>query len=216
MNLFLSILALALGPLIYGLVPRNHRLAKALDFLIIGAITAIVILAVLPDLLSKSHWWVFGFALVGFFGPTVVEQTLHRVDHHRVEVKAHLAALALGMLGIALHALTDGAVLATPTGQAAAALPLAVVLHRLPVGITIWWLLRPKFGLGVALGVLAVVVTATVVGYAVGAPVLAGFSEPVTVWFQVFVAGTLLHVVLFRAHSEAHQHEAAASRAVSE
>lgn len=205
--LFLSIVALVLGPLIYGLVPPNHRLAKVLDFLIIAAITAIVALAVLPDLLSRGHWWVLGFALVGFVGPTLVEQMLHRTDHHGVEAKAHVVTLGLGVFGIALHALTDGALLATPAGQStAAALPLAIVVHRLPVGVTIWWLLRPKFGAGVALGGLAFVVAATVVGFTVGAPILASFSEPLTVWFQIFVAGTLLHVVLFRTHLEAHHH----------
>ena len=55
-------------------------------------------------------------------------------------------------------------------------LPVAVLLHRLPVGLTIWFLLRPVYGLGAALDVLGVVGVATAVGFFTSEAV-AGFME---------------------------------------
>ena len=47
------------------------------------------------------------------------------------------------MAGLALHGMLDGVALANAHGHAT---PLAVVLHRLPEGLTLWWLLRPTYG----------------------------------------------------------------------
>ena len=55
-------------------------------------------------------------------------------------------------------------------------LPIGVILHRFPVGLTIWWLLRP-LGAGLAAGVLGILSASTVLGYGVG-PELIDYLPP--------------------------------------
>ena len=55
--------------------------------------------------------------------------------------------LLLALVGIGLHGFTDG--LALGHGHEHAGeymLPWAVILHRLPVGLMVWFLLRPVYG----------------------------------------------------------------------
>ena len=75
-----------------------------------------------------------------------------------------------------------------------------MVLHRVPVGLTIWLLLRPGRGALVAPGTLGLVAGATVIGFLAGDGLLAGVSHRALAGFQALVAGTLLHVVLHRPH----------------
>ena len=82
----------------------------------------------------------------------------------------------------------------------AATLPLlagAVLLHRLPIGIALWWTLAPRYGRRAAVFTLAAMSIATGVGFFGGdllAPGLAFMSV-----FEAFVAGALLHVI-FHTH----------------
>ena len=97
------------------------------------------------------------------------------------------------MLGLSGHGL------AAHGGELLAA---AVVLHRLPVGIAIWRVVRPRYGPGAALWVLAIIIGATSVGTfgaGVARPLLTG---PPLAIFQAFVAGALLHVLLSHGQDE--------------
>jgi uncharacterized membrane protein YraQ (UPF0718 family) len=80
-------------------------------------------------------------------------------------------------------------------------LPLAVILHRFPVGLTIWWLLRPANPLWVPLAVLVGLAVSTAVGFFWGGEVTTNLSGQGVAWFQALVAGSLLHVVLHRPHA---------------
>ncbi len=195
MTLFLaSILALALGPLMYQLAGRGHAMLSILDGFVFAAIGGLVLLSVLPETMAHGGWATVVFIALGFAGPALAERLFHRVAKH-----AHVGALALGLLGLTLHALFDGATLAGDS-VGGAKLPTAVVVHRFPVGLAIWWLLRPHFGRLIATLVLALVAAATATGYGVGPPVAAGLSNQSIAWFQAFVAGSLLHVVFYRPH----------------
>ena len=144
--------------------------------------------------MNHGGWVTLVFVVLGFVSPTFAEKLFRRAAKH-----AHVVALALGLLGLSLHAVLDGAALA---GSAFGGdqLPTAVVVHRFPVGLTIWWLLRPHFGNVVAGLVLTLVAAATAAGYGLGPPVAEGLSGQSVAWFQAFVAGSLLHVVFHRPH----------------
>ena len=111
--------------------------------------------------------------------------------------------LVPALLGLLVHAGLDGAALYTPPlaqGHPADLLPLAVVLHRLPESLAIWWLLSPSRGPRLALAALGAVGLATVAGY-LGAGALLPYAQTQGMaWFQALVGGALLHVVVHRTH----------------
>ncbi|MCO4760969.1 MAG: permease [Myxococcales bacterium] len=89
-------------------------------------------------------------------------------------------------------------------GAALPLLGLAVVLHRLPIGIALWWALAPRFGVGVALGTLIAMAGATVAGFFASDLFAAGLAAMSV--FEAFVAGALLHVI-FHTHVAEPQNE---------
>jgi zinc transporter ZupT len=80
-----------------------------------------------------------------------------------------------------------------------------VVLHNLPVGIAVWFLLAPAFGARLALAVFAVMVGGTVTGFVAGPEMLAVLEAPAVAGFQALLAGSILHVVLHGA-AAGHRH----------
>ena len=208
--LLASIAALVTGPLAYRFARRGTTLT-ILDGFVFVAISGLVILSVLPEAIVHGGATAIVFIVAGFVGPTVAEHLFHRAAKG-----THVAALVLGLVGLCLHALIDGAALGDGLAlQAGGQLPAAVVLHRLPVGLAIWWLLRPHFGTALASLALAAVAGATAVGYAVGPALGAELTVGSVAWFQAFVGGSLLHVVFFRPHLDAHTHGKTATTAAS-
>ena len=72
------------------------------------------------------------------------------------------------------HVHADGTVHGGTHGEGesalhAHALPLAVVLHRIPVAIAIWWLLKPRQGTKAALLTMALIAIGSVLGFALAA-----------------------------------------------
>jgi len=96
------------------------------------------------------------------------------------------------------HALADGVVLA-PDGTDWA-LPAAVVVHSIPVGMAVWWLLAPNFGTWPPLLALLAMGAGTLAGYHYGFALNALLSDQAWAWFQSLVAGTILHVIFGRPH----------------
>ncbi len=189
--LTLSILALLVGPVIYSSVRRRDTMFSLLDGLIFVSVTGLVLLFILPESFEAGGWATLAFAAVGVFGPTFLEGLSRRLAR-----KTHVVALVLGLTGLALHATIDG----TALSHGHSVLPAAVVLHRLPVGLAIWWLLRPTFGIRAAAWVLGLIAGATLLGFAAGPHLVAGLSGQGVAWFQALVAGTLLHVVFHQPH----------------
>ncbi len=209
--LLASIAALVTGPLAYRFAHRSGTALTILDGFVFVAISGLVILSVLPEAIVHGGWIAIVFIVAGFVGPTVAEHLFHRAAKG-----THVAALILGLVGLFLHAFVDGAALGDGLAlQAGGQLPTAVVLHRLPVGLAIWWLLRPHFGTVMASLALTAVAGATTVGYYVGPALGAEIAVGSVAWFQAFVGGSLLHVVFFRPHLDAHTHGKTATTAAS-
>lgn len=85
-------------------------------------------------------------------------------------------------------------------GTSSTTLPLlagAVLLHRLPIGIALWWTLSPRYGRAAAYGTLIAMAGATTLGFFGGAWLAPGIAA-ISV-FEAFVAGALLHVI-FHTH----------------
>lgn len=202
MNLALllaTLLALAAGPFIYALARHQPRLLKAVDTVIVVSIGLLVLVEVLPETFAAGGLWSLLFLGLGLLGPTVVEHLLTRARR-----EAHIAALLLAIVGLVLHSTGDGAAL-SPAGTADGheALAFAVVLHSLPVGLLVWWLLFPNFGYALPSAAIAAMCTGTVAGYWFGVSLSAVLGAQAWAWLQALVAGSLLHVVLGRPHLHA-------------
>ncbi|MEM7167686.1 MAG: permease [Planctomycetota bacterium] len=208
MELLWGLLPLALGPLLFGLSRRLPSAVLMLDGFTFVAIGGLVLAEVLPQAFGLAGWIALPLALLGFAGPTLMER-----GRNRLGKQAHTLALCLALVGLWAHGFVDGMALApgVASGQGGSALVLAVILHRLPVALTIWWLLQPR-GTWVAVSVLTGLGIATVAGYFLAESVVADYLAPgsadpnatiVQFWvgaFEALVGGSLLHVV---AHSSA-------------
>jgi uncharacterized membrane protein YraQ (UPF0718 family) len=190
--LVLSLVLLALVPPLNHFAGRASGLLSGLDGFVFVAIGGLVLVHVLPESYENAGWGALVVALLGVLGPIFIENRLHKAAR-----KVHTFALILAVIGVAAHALADGIILAESNDSG---LPLAVVLHRLPEGLMVWWLLRPTYGSLVAGSVLAGIGVATVAGY-LGASALAAQVDPIWLgYLQALVAGSLLHVMVHRWH----------------
>ena len=198
--LITSVLALALGPLLFRVADAARSTLLALDGFVMVAIAGLVLVHIIPHSIAVAGPLALGVALLGFFGPGIVEHNLHRAAR-----QAHTVTLVLACLGLMVHAFFDGAALGAAglTGAGhhhddGSVLAIAVALHRLPVAITIWWLLRPSSGLFTAAAALTGLGIATICGYAFAGAVESLLSASWVALFQSLVAGSLLHVVIHR------------------
>ncbi len=191
--LVLSLMALLLGPVAYRAARSEHGLLDAVDGFVLVAITGMVVFAILPEAVATGGTTALVMALIGAMGPALAERAYRAAAH-----SSHNLALVLGLVGLGFHGVLDGAALAEGAWQGSGVLPWAVVLHRFPAGLAIWWLLRPGFGLRVASATLALVMAATVAGFAAGPPLLTMSSPAALGWFQGLVGGALVHVVVHR------------------
>ena len=192
--LVLSLAALLLGPPLLRLASGSPGALRLLDGFVYVAIGGLVLLHVLPEVYEVSGWGIVVAAAVGLMAPSFVERRLEESAR-----QAHEAALALAVVALVLHGLFDGVALAADAALDAE-LGLAVVLHRLPVGLTLWWLIQPTRGTKVAAGALGAIAVATVVGYSLGAAAAGWMEGPALGLVYALVAGSLLHVVLHRPH----------------
>ena len=149
-ELIFSIVALAAGPLIFGACRKHAGPLAALDGFIYVSMGGLILVDVFPPAFELGGWLCLVFAFVGLVGPTILERSFRSASR-----QMHLLALGLGLLALSLHALVDGVYLGGASGHEHAhshgahaghghdhtmsGLPLAIILHRLPVGLTVWW-----------------------------------------------------------------------------
>ena len=201
--LLATLAALICGPLLYALARTRPALLRRLDPLFVVVVAGLVLLEVLPTLFKSGGLWNAGFLLAGLLGPTLFEHLITRARR-----EAHIAALGLAILGLLLHSLGDGIAL-SPAGHDPHhhALGLAVAIHSLAVGLLVWWLMAPAFGIGPPAAVLAAMCGVTVAGYVFGADLNLWLGAQGWEWLQALIAGSILHVVFGRPHlQDGHQH----------
>ncbi len=202
--LILSILALFIGPLLYQSFKTRTYWYRLLDGFVVVMITGIVCLEVLPEVLA--HHPLSGMILLGagLMGPTVLEHLFHRMAH-----QVHWTALFIGTLGLVAHAFVDGVILSEISSGAFSSesmLGWGIILHRIPVGLTIWMLLLPRLGRERAVITLGMLIAGTFFGFGYEAVMGTWSSGEGLILFQALAAGSILHVVLHRPH-ESHREQ---------
>ncbi|WP_298775923.1 metal transporter [uncultured Shewanella sp.] len=191
-----SCIALLLGPVFYRFFTTGTGLQKGLDGFIFVSLGGLVLIHILPELLEHGGLLSILFLFIGMWGPSASERLFHKYSD-----VTHNIALFLGVTGLLLHTITDGGaiILAQQEGNSSL-LALGVILHRLPIGLAIWWLLKPQVGIRWAFAVIAVMMLLTGVGYFAGEQLLTHLSLDNTVYLQAFVTGSILHVVIHQPH----------------
>lgn len=189
MNLLLSITALLLGPIIYALGRRNHVARQILDGFIFITIAGIICVHIVPGALAAGGTLAIVFLALGIAFPVMLERGFHSAFH-----EAHVLVLVIAALGLVIHAIIDGIALLPVQGGD---LAYAVILHRLPVGMAIWWSLRPNLGAPVAVAAFVTISIATAVSYILGGPMVELAEARSIAYVQAFVSGSLIHIVAF-------------------
>ena len=206
MTLSLSLIALVLGPFLFTLGQHRPLAKQMLDGFIFVTIAGIVCVHIVPETVEVSGAYAVLFLILGLVFPVVIERFFHRSLR-----QAHAFILLLAALGLVLHATIDGIALLPLNSSMGHAedrggliselfgnqLALGVILHRLPVGMAIWWSVRTSFGVLAAVAAFLLITLATTAAYFLGQPVVELAETPAVLVFQSFVAGSLLHVVTF-------------------
>lgn len=214
MAFILSILALISGPFIYAWGRRRPTAKQILDGFVLITVAGIVCVYIVPDALRHGGIAALGFLAAGLAFPVLLEHTFHRSVS-----RAHVFIVVLAAAGLLLHAVIDGVALLPGVGHAHtpegtphglslsigdSKLAVGVILHRIPVGMAIWWAVRPSFGVVAAVTTFALLIVATGLGWFFGAPIVELAEASSIAWFQAFVAGSLVHVVAF---GVSHRHD---------
>src|SRR5688572_32373494 len=122
----------------YALSRRVRFLLHALDGFVLTAVGSLVLLHIAPRALALGGFWSLALGSIGLALPALFERMVFGRS-------AKGWAIVLGLLGLVSHTLIDGAAIGSE--KEASALSWAIVMHRLPAGILVWWLVRPAFGL---------------------------------------------------------------------
>lgn len=191
-----SLAAPILGALLYRSLHGRNRAVRLVDGFVYVAVPALVAVQVVPHAIEERSLLMIAMVAIGALLPTAFERASRALAEH-----ADNLGILVGVSGLMLHAVLEGAAL-VPTGDPIdPAFGWAVVLHRIPVGLIVWWLVRPRHGIPLAMVAVGSVVAATLAGAFVGTEwtgQVHGFE-----FFEAFVAGTLLHVVF---HQGRHDH----------
>lgn len=197
--LIASIFALGVGPLIYQTFGPMRRTDRIVSGFILAVIIATLLIEVLPEAYGVIGYFAVLLTLLGFAGPTIIERLFTKAAN-----QTHMLTIVLGILGLIIHASIDGAALleSDPSQNHHENLTLAIILHRLPIGLTIWWLLKPLIGERMALATLVMMGIATAGGYSLSMQLIAYHQTAAFTALQAFISGSLLHVVLHKPHDD--------------
>ncbi len=190
-----SLAAPILGAFLYKWLHGQPGTRRIFDGCMYVAIPALIISQTVPHAWPEYGFLTLVALALGVGLPALIERLSTSLATHTDPV-----ATLIGLSGLALHAFLEGAALA----PGATNIGLSVMLHRILVGLAIWWLLLPQHGFRIASLGIAAILAPTVAGYATGIQL---FAEGTGLeLYQVFVGGSLLHVV-FHKGRHAHRHE---------
>ncbi len=193
-----SLVAPVAGACLYRWLHDRPSVVSYFDGFMYVCIPALVVWQVLPHAWADHGVLAIAVLVLGMGTPALIERLSHSFASH-----TDTLALLAGLSGLSLHAFLEGAAFASEVARVG----IAVILHRIPIGLMIWWLLRPRYGFrGASLGIGAIV-AATIAGYLIGARLFGDDQGGGAVLYQAFVGGSLLHTV-FHQGRHTHRHHA--------
>ena len=139
--LLLSLITLFAGPLLFQWLSRSGRVARTLDHVIVVVLIVLVVVLLVPDIIEPLGLAAPGFLLLGYLLPGLLEQSgaPGRRDAAPAQPRRGpgrpVAARSARRGGLA------GSSLRHEPGLAA-----AIILHRFGVGLMLWLIVQPVFG----------------------------------------------------------------------
>ena len=194
--LIASLAAPVLGAMLYPALHNVKLARKIFDYIMVVAVPLLVLGHI------AYHAWPgqIVVALLLVLGGLLFPLLLERMSSAFAS-KTDNIALAAGISGFAVHVILESAVL----GVASTDLVLAIVLHRMVVGLMIYWLVEPEFGFLIGALAVGAILVATLVGYFLFGSLLLEDSHTAD-YYQFFVSGSLLHVIFHRSIRQ-HKHD---------
>jgi hypothetical protein len=197
--LLLSTISLFIGPVLYQWLRKGGFVAKAFDSLIIAVLVILMAFLLIPESWVQLGYLSVALILAGYLVPGLLEHLIKKAAH-----TFHIVSLLLALTGLALHALLDGAALTNGHGTTNSNLALAIVLHRLGVGMMLWMMVQPVFGKRAAFAVLGFVALATIAGYLLSDIVLGMEGDYAMTVIQALIIGMIVHSLVHRSHASHH------------
>lgn len=194
-----ALVAPVVGALLYRSLHGRNRAVQLVDGFVYVAVPALVAVQILPDVIVERAPLVLLVVAAGAFVPTLFEIASRSLAHHTDDM-----AIIVTLSGLVVHEVLEGAALAPGGDPVEPAFAWAVILHRVPVGLIVWWLVRPRHGIPIASAAVGALVLATLVGGVVGLELAGPIHGEGFHYLEAFVAGTLLHVVF---HQGRHDHD---------
>ncbi len=193
--LFLALLMLFTGPLLYQWIQRGGWFSRTLDRIIVVLLVVIISVFLIPEIIAPMGWMAPALMLAGYSLPGMLESTVKRAAE-----TFHLLSLYLALAGLLLHALLDGAGLAGSELGAGSGLATAIILHRFGVGLMLWMIMQPAFGKSIAWLTLLALAGATVLGFEFSERVLPLAGEQAVTMIQAVIIGSIIHSLIHRGH----------------
>jgi hypothetical protein len=178
---------------------KGGLIARTFDQAIVAALVALVVFLLVPETFSALGWPALLLIAGGFLLPGVLESGLKKSAH-----TLHVISILFALAGLALHAMLDGAGLAGSGLHNSGNLALAIVLHRLGVGLVVWLIVQPAFGRMTAISVLLMIALATVLGYLLSEKLLPLAGQNSVMLIQALIIGTIVHSLVYREHVNRH------------
>lgn len=184
-----SVAVLPIAPALHRLTRWSPAAMRSLQLGIAIATILLIAVEILPECVGEIGPLALLAAAAGLSIPIAFER--------RAAVSTGNATSCLVAVGLSLHALTDGLAIAGGEHHHEHAMGLAVVLHRIPVALALWWTLRPR-GRTAAIAALTLLGVCTIAGFGVGGALVSIVDTSMLWWFQAFAAGVLVHVMFHR------------------
>jgi zinc transporter ZupT len=201
----------ALGLWLTGL---RQRLQAVVPFSA-GILLGVALFGLLPELAGQAGWVASGFLFAGGYALLIViNRFAYPIcptcahDHDHSACASELHGFAGPLIGAsALHAFLDGWSIATVQSTAPLglriAVPLAVVLHKLPEGVALGAILRASMrSRGAAMGWCALAEGATLLGGALGLAMAPHLGTQWTMYPLGVTAGWLFYLGQHAVHEE--------------
>ena len=194
-----ALVAPVAGVLLYVWLHNRPQTMKLIDRIVFVALPLLVGWQILPHVWLERQITPLIAVIAGAGILYLIERISHRLARHTDNL-----AILLAVASMVLHALLEGGALMPAT--AGAPFAFAVILHRIAVGLLIWWLIEPRHGVVAAGAGVGAILAATAIGFGAGTEILPDGHAAVEL-YQAFVAGSLLHVVFHQGRRD-HAHHA--------
>ena len=161
--LILSLVAISLGPALYQLYTFNRKAIDFVDRIVFLIVGGLVVFHLVPHSFEKIGWVFFPLLFLGASIPAIIEKG--KDDLHK---RVHKTTIVIICIGILMHSFLDGIALIIPCSHqhdADFGLSLAVILHRVPVGLTIWMLAKPIYGFYKTVTIITIMCIITLFGF---------------------------------------------------